>query len=461
MSVAPSSGAWPHAAEQKAQIVVTATRTNGSSMAAPWAEALATSSRPVVGVSQPGMRSLVTRLTALLALATALSVPACTRVPPSMSDLGPRAEAIPPVSLVESVPSGTVLGSEAIPDTAPTWISMIDGATRRLDISQFYVSPKPEGALEPVLEAIEAAARRGVTVRLLVDAMFADEYPEALERLGHLVEIRRWDVKSTLGGVQHAKYFVVDDREAYLGSANFDWRALDHIHELGVRIRLPRLARVLREQMDLDWAIASGAARRPARRGWPVVTAGANRYRLVSTPTSALSDPSAFALDHLVATIDGATLRIAVQLLSYDTTFRDGRSFTTLDAALRRAAARGVAVRLAVSHWQKRHPDAVQSLARVPGIEARFITIPAHEGGFIPFARTVHAKYMAVDARVGWVGSSNWDGDYFHHSRNVGLLAEGPTLARELERIFERVWSSPYAERVDPDATYEAPRVGP
>ena len=191
------------------------------------------------------------------------------------------------------------------------------------------------------------------------------------------------------------------------------------------------------------------------------MTVGPDRYRLVSSPPSASSDPAAFELDHLLATIDGAGLRIAVQLLSYDTTFRDGRSFTVLDEALRRAAARGVAVRLAVSHWQKRHPSAVQALARVPGIAVRFITIPPHASGFIPFARTVHSKYMTVDGRWGWVGSSNWDGDYFHHSRNLGLLAEGPTLARDLEEIFERVWFSDYAEPVDPDTEYVAPNVGP
>ena len=414
------------------------------------------------------MRSLAPRLAALDSLMGSLmgslmiSLLACQ--PTESPELGPRARAATPapaVTLVESVPVDTTLGSPSIPDSAPTWVAMIDGAKQRLDISQFYVSPKPEGALEPVLEAIEAAARRGVAVRLLVDAMFADKYPEALERLGHVVEVRRWDVKASLGGVQHAKYFVVDDREAYLGSANFDWRALEHIHELGVRVRVPAIARALREQMDLDWAIASGASRRPGHRGWPLITAGQDRFRLVSSPKSALSDPTAFNLDHLLAAIDGAARRVAVQLLAYDTSFRDGRRFTALDDALRRAAARGVAVRLAVSHWQKRHPEAAQSLARVPGVQVRFITIPEHRSGFIPFARTVHAKYMTVDGRVGWVGSSNWDGDYFHHSRNVGLVAWGPTLAGELETIFERVWTSPYAEAVDPHARYEPPKVGP
>ena len=43
------------------------------------------------------------------------------------------------------------------------------------------------------------------------------------------------DIGTVAGGVQHAKFFIVDGEEVFLGSQNFDWRALKHIHELGVR----------------------------------------------------------------------------------------------------------------------------------------------------------------------------------------------------------------------------------
>jgi phosphatidylserine/phosphatidylglycerophosphate/cardiolipin synthase-like enzyme len=381
-----------------------------------------------------------------------------------LAPLASRAEPPTAVTLIESVPAETSLGFDEVPDSAETWVAMIDGAEQRLDVAQFYLSPKPDGALEPVLAAVERAAGRGVAVRLLVDAIFAAKYPDALERLARVATIRRWQVGKTLngpagGGVQHAKMFVVDDREAYLGSANFDWRALEHIHELGVRIQLPTLARALRDQFDRQWAIAGGAPRLPDRTHWRPVTTGPDEHHLVASPPQALTDPSAHDLPQLVAAIDAARLRISIQLLSYDTRFRDGRDFPTLDRALRRAAARGVGVRLIVSAWKKRHPEALQALTRVPGIEVRFANIPEASTGFIPFARTVHAKYMTIDERWAWVGTSNWDGDYFFHSPNVGLVSIGPTIAPQLGRIFAQVWSSAYAEPVDPDARYQAPRV--
>ena len=39
-------------------------------------------------------------------------------------------------------------------------------------------------------------------------------------------ESRLFDVGKAWGGVLHAKYFLVDDDGLYLGSQNFDWRAL-------------------------------------------------------------------------------------------------------------------------------------------------------------------------------------------------------------------------------------------
>jgi hypothetical protein len=51
-----------------------------------------------------------------------------------------------------------------------------------------------------------------------------------------------------------------------------------------------------------------------------------------------------------------------------------------------------------------------------------------------------------VDAESAWVGTSNWEGDYFFHSRNVGLVARGGGAARRLVGVFEDGWSAPYAK---------------
>jgi phosphatidylserine/phosphatidylglycerophosphate/cardiolipin synthase-like enzyme len=132
-----------------------------------------------------------------------------------------------------------------------------------------------------------------------------------------------------------------------------------------------------------------------------------------------------------------------------------------LEEALLRAARRGVAVELVVSHWCKRPGciEGLQRLARVPHVTVKLITIPEAKEGFIPYARVAHAKYLVVDDASAWIGSSNWERDYFDKSRNVGMIVRGGSLPARLGRFFDDNWRSPYVETVDPAARYASPRT--
>jgi phosphatidylserine/phosphatidylglycerophosphate/cardiolipin synthase-like enzyme len=402
------------------------------------------------------LRGCVPRL--VLALLLAACAPASAPAPEGRVDL------------VESAPIETTLDHADIPDAYQVWPAMFRGATRTLDIAEFYVSNAPGSRLEPVLVAVEEAARRGVAVRLLADASFAKKYPESLDRLGRVpgITVRRWDVGPVMGGVLHAKYFVVDGREVYLGSQNFDWRSLTHIQEIGVRLRDAHAAAAYARVFAFDWELAGGGHSPPAPAGddgsltFTETAAGAPaRVTPVMSPKGFLPDARTWDLPKLVALIDGAKRTVHVQLLTYKTTSRDGAPFPDLDDALRRAAARGVEVKLVVSDWEKRKGtvEDVQRLARVPGVAVRFLDVPAWSGGFVPFARVVHAKYMVVDGARAWVGTSNWEADYFTRSRNVGMVIEGAAFAAELERVFADGFGGPYAEAVDPDRVYVPPKI--
>jgi phosphatidylserine/phosphatidylglycerophosphate/cardiolipin synthase-like enzyme len=78
----------------------------------------------------------------------------------------------------------------------------------------------------------------------------------------------------------------------------------------------------------------------------------------------------------------------------------------------------------------------------------------------VPFARVAHAKYLVVDGARAWVGTSNWERDYFYASRNVGLVVEGGPLPRRLEAFFDDNWDGKLVETVDPTRAYSLPRVG-
>ncbi len=403
------------------------------------------------------MRSLVSLALAALAALSLLPSPAL---------------AAPGLQLVETVPVETSLDNPALPEAHTVWLEMIQGAQLRLDIAQFYVASEPGSRLEPILDAIRGAAKRGVRVRILADAKFHETYPEPLDGLAKRknIELALFDGEATMGGVLHAKYFVVDGRELYLGSQNFDWRSLEHVQELGVRTDQPELVRAALDLFEADWALSTGTTREAAfgapepAYAFPVevqLDQGAVQVELVASPTGWLPDEQRWDLPRLVSLIDGAEQRVRVQLLNYKTSDYQGRYFDELDAALRRAAARKVQVELVVADWSKKRwvIEGLQSLQCMPRIEVKLVTIPEHSSGFIPFARVVHAKYLVVDGERAWIGTSNWGRDYFHASRNLGLIVEGEAFAGQLDAYFEGLWQSEYAETVQPGASYEAPRT--
>jgi phosphatidylserine/phosphatidylglycerophosphate/cardiolipin synthase-like enzyme len=406
------------------------------------------------------------RLRWILPLAPLVLSLACAAPAPALRAAAPE---LPGLVLVESSPVETTLDHADIPDAWQVWPEMVNGATRTLDVAQFYVSNAPGSRLEPVIQAIEAAADRGVKVRVLAEEKFYKQYPETLERLAKRpgVEVRRLDTAKVFGGgVLHAKYFVVDGREAYLGSQNFDWRSLEHIQELGLRIRVPEVVRSMADIFEQDWALAvGGQAPATAAVGgpFPASYAGSTvRVTPAHSPEGYLPDPATWDLPKLVKLIDGAKRSVRVQLLTYKAKSRDGGPFPELEDALKRAAARGVEVKLLVADWGKRKGtiEGLQALQwGVPGLTVKLVTIPRWSGGFIPFARVVHAKYMVVDGERAWLGTSNWERDYFTQSRNVGVIVEGEAFATQLERFFGDTWASPYAAEVDPKATYTAPDI--
>ncbi len=359
--------------------------------------------------------------------------------------------------LVETFPVETSLDHPDIPDAHDVWPAMIDGARARIDLAQFYASNRVGSRLEPIVRSLERAADRGVVVRFLADSRFVATYPDTLARLDRRagIEVRTYDGAAFAGGVLHAKYFLVDGREAFLGSQNFDWRALTHIQELGLRVRDPGVVRAMADLFATDWALA-GKAARTFRASPP---AGGYRFgrgvAAVFSPRGWLPDERMWDLPRLVELIDGARRSVRVQLLTYRADLPE------LGAALRRAAARGVRVQVLVSDWARR-PATVEdivALHRVDGIDVAFLVIPPWSGGFIPFARVAHAKYLVVDGERLWLGTSNWERDYFHASRNVGVVIEDRALAAQLDAFFAGNWRSRYAELVDPARRYTAPRI--
>lgn len=367
--------------------------------------------------------------------------------------------------MVESFPVETELSHRGLAETAGVWLDLVEHARRTLDLCAYYVSEAEPphlatSRLAPILAAIERAVGRGVRVRLLADARLAQTYPHALLRLAAAgVAVRRYDARALLGWSLHAKYLVADASDAFIGSQNLDWRALAHISELGLRVRSGALGSALAALFELDWQLAGGrgaGAHEIGGASLPVRTRDGAVLSLAASPRGALPASVPWDLPRLVALLNGAARSIDVQVLIYSTSGPDGSRFTLLDDAVRRAAARGVHVRLLVSEWVLRPQSealrALQELAALRGVAVRVLAVPAWSQGEIPFARVAHSKFLVVDgepAAAGdtkaWIGTSNWEGKYFYQSRNVGVFIDGGTLARQLAAVFGESFASRYA----------------
>lgn len=359
-----------------------------------------------------------------------------------------------PVRLASTRPIGTALGDTTVPSAAATWVTMIREARERVDLSHFYLSRKSGEALDPVLDELGRAAARGVRVRLLLDAGMHRTYPQPADSLARVpgIAVRLVDYRRLTGGVQHAKYMVVDGRDAWIGSQNLDWRALSHIHELGARLALPEVARAFGDVFERDWVAADTTAAAPAEVRpvrWPVrfeqdgergeAWVGASPVR--TNPRSVLWDR-----DLLLERIHRAEREVCAMMLSYATSGY-GLTDSTLHRTLIAAAERGVRVRLIVSDWAigGRGERDLRALAAVPGIEVRISSVPEWSGGYIPFARVEHCKTMVVDGTWTWIGTSNWDPSYFMNSRNLGVTLRHVPTAQRVRAIFERSWTAPSA----------------
>lgn len=390
-------------------------------------------------------------------------------------DIGVEKETVQPdlpaaLQLVQTTPTGTEgLCAPEIPEAHAVWLEMIRSAQRTIDIGQFYIINKLEsdlgegpGRLEAILNAIKDVAARGVVVRIVIDSKFAKDYDSDWKQLDELegIEVRRIPFDELTGGILHAKYFVVDAQEAFIGSQNFDWRSLEHIVELGVRIRQTNVVQAVLGIFETDWEIAGGnpdfRANLPdGGYALPVDTMHHGqdiRVDAAFSPKGWLPDDKLWDLPKIIDMIDNAKERVRLQVMSYAITgYKSPEFWGEIDNALRRAATRNVDVRLLIADWTKRNDRklaSVRSLHAFPNIVVRMVTIPPAAGGEIPFARVIHSKYLTVDGESSWIGTSNWSRGYFYNSRNLGIVVAGRSFANQLEGLFDGLWSSTYSYEV-------------
>ncbi|MBS1493325.1 MAG: hypothetical protein JST55_07440 [Bacteroidetes bacterium] len=371
--------------------------------------------------------------------------------------------------IVESVPKETSMERSHLPRTQQVWLNMINNAKSTLDIGMFYIANKKGEALEPVLDAIKNAASRGVKVRVLIDSSFYSGSEKSADELSGInnITIAKISFKNSGGGIMHAKYMIADGRDLYTGSANMDWRALDHIHELGIRVKNRKLAKNFEAIFNYDWnnsdigrnTIKENISFDEILNSYNELSIQTKNYGSMTlfpcfSPIAKVPEGFSNERDELVNIINNVKYSLHIQMYSYNT--RD--EFTEIDKALRNAAERGVKIKIIFSNWaiRKGSTEVIQELTKVPNIEVKFSAIPEHSSGFISYARVEHCKYFIADNNISWVSSANWERGYFYGSRNATLEIDNKKVNAALKKIFLADWKSKYTEYVDANKTYES-----
>lgn len=395
-----------------------------------------------------------------LALALLLALPAA------------RADfSIPGFELVHTVPLATTLQTPDLRAPGPVWMQLFDNARHSIDIEQFYAVDHPGSVMEQVINHLQAAGERGVKIRFLLEdkgQKLSD--PATLARLRAIPNLSFAVLpyaQLTGNGIIHAKFMVVDGTQAFVGSQNFDWRSMEHIHETGVLISEAQMAAQVQAIFNQDWTAEQALSEhqpvpQPAQ-GAPAPRTG--NY-LVASPARFNPPGVGDSEQELPQLLAEAKHEVRVQLLDY-APLSYGPDHTrpyypVIDNALRAAAARGVLVKLMVSDWNTAEPelDYLKSLAVLPNVQVRIVTIPEAPTGFIPYARVTHSKTMEIDGQVAWVGTSNWLGGYMDKSRNLEVVMRNPAMATRVGQLHAQLWDSPYAHPLQLDKTYPTPHPG-
>ena len=295
-------------------------------------------------------------------------------------------------------------------DYLPLALEVIAGAEQRLHVIEFVVYP--DGTVQEILDALSAAAERGVEVRMLADEA-SDSTRRALEIL-HLSGIEaRFDSPRR---VTHNKLIIADDR-VLLGSTNLTSNALDRNNEANIYVIDATVAAYFEEYFHALWA---DSATEPS-----VVW---SRDSLL-VPLSDRDIASAY-----LSCLEQASERILVlqYVVRYDESY-PGSSYNRLVEALIEAHRDGIEVQVVLdaSDWITEHQinDRAQDLLLAEGIPLRNP----------PASIVTHAKLLICDDTV-IVSDANWAYKALEHYHGTSVQVTDLEVADQYRRYFQRIW---------------------
>lgn len=292
-----------------------------------------------------------------------------------------------------------------------------------------------------LLAAMEARARAGVKVRLIIDAIGSwptlDSYFAGIRRAGGEVawyQPVRWHTLKRFNNRTHRELLVIDGATGFIGGAGVAawWdnggRAGAPWRDTMIRVRGP-LASALQSSFAENWLESTGElltmqqdfpfCRSPAE---PPAPAAAHGLVVTSAPSAGRATRARMLFQVLLASARRSISIASPYFLPDVSVLRE----------LTAAVQRGVQVRIIVPGALNNHPIARRASRRRYGAMLR-AGVQLHE--YQP--AMMHAKVMVVDRVWSVVGSTNFDNRSFGLNDEVNLAVQDPSLAQHLEQTFE------------------------
>ncbi|KAE8289781.1 Phospholipase D4 [Larimichthys crocea] len=334
------------------------------------------------------------------------------------------------------------------------WKDLISMATDQVDVVSFYwtltgedinVNSSSDIPGRDILTGLGELPSRNVSVRVVTSVPSVPTNSTDLKVLKQKgVHVRKVNFGRLMKGVLHSKFWIVDRKHVFIGSANMDWRALTQVKELGVVIyNCSSLAKDLQKVFKSYWQ--------------PLP------HKFSTIVLSSIEDSGPEAI---LSAISEAQHYVNIAVMEYFPTTRfekPQRYWSFIDDAIRTAAfEKKVKIRMLISCGQDSDPAMLpflQSLASLDSpqkdinIQIKLYIVPVANQSDIPYSRVNHNKYMVTD-KVAYIGTSNWSGDYFLTTAGVGLVIsqhaphpvwETEALQSQLKAIFDRDWHSEFA----------------
>ena len=288
------------------------------------------------------------------------------------------------------------------------FIQNITAAEKVIHMTMYHLTDKDD------IEALIAAAHRGVEVRIILDGRSLEQS----ERAEAADVLREGGVKVQASApgfsITHVKAMTIDGSLAIISSINL---TTSHAttRDFGIATTDPHIVAEMESVFAVDWLNAERNEHATPELANP---------NLLWSPVN--------ARDKLEDLIDSATMSLSVYV--------ENLGDPVLHRAFARAAKRNVDVRILVPLCDKStgSPYNVPFLRRLQaeGVHALVMVSPA-----TPDRPYIHAKTILVDGTMAYLGSVNFSNNSTTKARELGIVLRDAQIMTQIGAIFEKDWS--------------------